>query len=156
MVASQLGITNGHAARMRFSRFKQQMEGIPTTPRKPRSSGPRPARAPKKEKWEISKGADEGMSGTVPQGERRPEARVKAEPGVVDLPPAYDWVRGGAAVDQVGLLSLDPSYDQDQKPPLQLLHRRVSGPSEALFAPGGSFSRNPDQVLVKIEDSSDD
>ncbi|MCJ1382721.1 hypothetical protein MMC17_005834 [Xylographa soralifera] len=36
-VASDLEITNGHAARMRFSRFKQHMEGIPPTPRKPRS-----------------------------------------------------------------------------------------------------------------------
>ncbi|KAL8932794.1 MAG: hypothetical protein Q9211_006124 [Gyalolechia sp. 1 TL-2023] len=40
-VAKELQITNGHAARMRYSRFKQQMEG-PTTPtRKPRASGPR-------------------------------------------------------------------------------------------------------------------
>ena len=36
-MASDLEITNGHAARMRFSRFKQHMEGIPPTPRKPRS-----------------------------------------------------------------------------------------------------------------------
>ncbi|MCJ1284261.1 hypothetical protein MMC26_003592 [Xylographa opegraphella] len=36
-VASELDITNGHAARMRFSRFKQHMEGIPPTPRKPRT-----------------------------------------------------------------------------------------------------------------------
>ncbi|KAL1959474.1 hypothetical protein VTO42DRAFT_1919 [Malbranchea cinnamomea] len=33
LVASQLEITNGHAARMRFSRFRQHMEGIPTNPR---------------------------------------------------------------------------------------------------------------------------
>lgn len=33
-----MGITNGHAARMRYSRFKQQMEGIPPAPRKPRSA----------------------------------------------------------------------------------------------------------------------
>lgn len=31
-----MGISNGHAARMRFSRFKQQMEGIQPPPRKPR------------------------------------------------------------------------------------------------------------------------
>ncbi|MCJ1374583.1 hypothetical protein MMC20_005815 [Loxospora ochrophaea] len=37
-VAAQLDITNGHAARMRFSRFKQQMEGVPPTPRRPRQN----------------------------------------------------------------------------------------------------------------------
>ena len=44
MVSDELGITNGHAARMRFSRFKQHMEGVPPTPRKtpqPRSKRPR-------------------------------------------------------------------------------------------------------------------
>ncbi|KAL9122599.1 MAG: hypothetical protein Q9187_000852 [Circinaria calcarea] len=39
IVAGDLDITNGHAARMRFSRFKQHMEGVPPTPRKPRASG---------------------------------------------------------------------------------------------------------------------
>lgn len=40
LVASQLEISNGHAARMRFSRFKQQMEGTTSTPRasKPKKS----------------------------------------------------------------------------------------------------------------------
>ncbi|OJD15669.1 hypothetical protein AJ78_04087 [Emergomyces pasteurianus Ep9510] len=33
LVASQLEISNGHAARMRFSRFRQHMEGISTTHR---------------------------------------------------------------------------------------------------------------------------
>ena len=47
-MASDLEITNGHAARMRFSRFKQHMEGVPPTPRKPRSD----ARPPKKAKTE--------------------------------------------------------------------------------------------------------
>ncbi|SLM39654.1 hypothetical protein LPUS_10243 [Lasallia pustulata] len=40
-VADQLDITNGHAARMRFSRFKQHMEGIPPVPRKSRPNVPR-------------------------------------------------------------------------------------------------------------------
>lgn len=37
-VADEVGITNGHAARMRFSRFKQQMEGNYPTRRHPRES----------------------------------------------------------------------------------------------------------------------
>ncbi|EEH02871.1 conserved hypothetical protein [Histoplasma capsulatum G186AR] len=36
LVASQLEISNGHAARMRFSRFRQHMEGITTNNRTPR------------------------------------------------------------------------------------------------------------------------
>ncbi|KAI9671190.1 MAG: hypothetical protein M1817_003697 [Caeruleum heppii] len=36
-VASQLDITNGHAARMRYSRFKQHMEGYVPPPRRPRN-----------------------------------------------------------------------------------------------------------------------
>ncbi|GFF35271.1 hypothetical protein IFM61606_02844 [Aspergillus udagawae] len=36
LVASQLEISNGHAARMRYSRFRQQMEGITSTPRSSR------------------------------------------------------------------------------------------------------------------------
>ena len=44
-VAGQLGITNGHAARMRFSRFKQAMEGVVPAPRKRAGvSGARPRR----------------------------------------------------------------------------------------------------------------
>ncbi|KAL2041773.1 hypothetical protein N7G274_005557 [Stereocaulon virgatum] len=40
-VANGLDITNGHAARMRFSRFKQQMEGTTSHPRKPTPATPR-------------------------------------------------------------------------------------------------------------------
>ena len=40
LVASTLDITNGHAARMRYSRFRQHMEGIPTQPRGSRGNGP--------------------------------------------------------------------------------------------------------------------
>ena len=44
LVASQLEITNGHAARMRFSRFKQHMEGTTTAPRTPRPKKEKPAK----------------------------------------------------------------------------------------------------------------
>ncbi|KAE8341208.1 hypothetical protein BDV24DRAFT_163635 [Aspergillus arachidicola] len=37
LVANQLEISNGHAARMRYSRFRQQMEGITSTPRTSRT-----------------------------------------------------------------------------------------------------------------------
>ncbi|KAI9842211.1 MAG: hypothetical protein M1837_007424 [Sclerophora amabilis] len=38
-VAAQLEITNGHAARMRFSRFKQHMEGVVPSPRRRARAG---------------------------------------------------------------------------------------------------------------------
>ncbi|PWY86899.1 hypothetical protein BO70DRAFT_333515 [Aspergillus heteromorphus CBS 117.55] len=40
LVASQLEISNGHAARMRYSRFRQQMEGLTSKPRAPRPKKP--------------------------------------------------------------------------------------------------------------------
>jgi len=45
-------ISNGHAARMRYSRFKKQMEGVPASPspRKPRES-----KSPRKSKVEKNK-----------------------------------------------------------------------------------------------------
>ena len=57
-VAENLDITNGHAARMRYSRFKQQMEGIQPPPRKPRSGG-------------INK--------TLKQEKRKPKSKLKVE-----------------------------------------------------------------------------
>ncbi|KAI9800450.1 MAG: hypothetical protein M1833_003336 [Piccolia ochrophora] len=48
-VAGQLNITNGHAARMRYSRFKQAMEGFVPAPRKRTATGDgtRPKKAAK-------------------------------------------------------------------------------------------------------------
>src|ERR1700759_4592776 len=37
IVAEAIGITNGHAARMRYSRFKQQIEGLPNQAKKEKS-----------------------------------------------------------------------------------------------------------------------
>ena len=60
LVADSLDITNGHAARMRFSRFKQHMEGIPTQPR---------AARPKKESGKEGKsGKDKGMKRSLEDG----------------------------------------------------------------------------------------
>jgi len=56
---------------MRFSRFKQQMEGTPTQTRKPRVSAPKP----KKEKQKKDKGS---RPDTSTQGDAL--ARIKPEP----------------------------------------------------------------------------
>lgn len=96
------------------------------------------------------------MSGTALQGERRSEARVKAEPGVVEFPQVGNGMRGDAVMDQVGLSLLDVRDEQDRKPVPQLLYGGVLGLSEALFAPGGSSLGDPNQVLVKVEESWDE
>lgn len=76
-VAGQLDITNGHAARMRFSRFKQQMEGVPVSPRKPRATAPRQKRA-KPDKPDKSASAEKEAK-QEPQLD--PQPSVKAESG---------------------------------------------------------------------------
>lgn len=58
-VASGLEITNGHAARMRYSRFKAQIEGLPT------QSKPRAAR-PKKDAPAAAKGKGKNKPGYEP------------------------------------------------------------------------------------------
>ena len=84
LVAEGLDITNGHAARMRFSRFKQHMEGIPTQPRNPR---------PKKDSVKdtknakgLKRGLDDDIKGEDMKGEdgEAEGARVKPEPGVME------------------------------------------------------------------------
>lgn len=75
-VAAAMEITNGHAARMRFSRFKQHMEGVPTQPRTPRT------KTEKKEKKEK-----EGLEKPVKKGIKRDaDGDVKEEtPGEFGL-----------------------------------------------------------------------
>ena len=86
-VAGQLDITNGHAARMRFSRFKQQMEGIPPAPRKPRSAVPRnkkpklqkpPKPEPRDDASLLVKAKTEPMHGI--ESTIKPEPFIKEEP----------------------------------------------------------------------------
>ncbi|PLN78747.1 hypothetical protein BDW42DRAFT_201978 [Aspergillus taichungensis] len=77
LVASQLEISNGHAARMRYARFKQQMEG--TAP------GSRAARAKKsssKSKKEYSSKEDMMRESTPAQQPEHPQPQqtVKQEP----------------------------------------------------------------------------
>lgn len=61
MVAGSLEITNGHAARMRYSRFKQHVEGVTTQPRAPRTGG---------KKQKEGKEGKEGME-AVKKGKKR-------------------------------------------------------------------------------------
>ncbi|KAL2050883.1 hypothetical protein ABVK25_008781 [Lepraria finkii] len=79
-VANGLDITNGHAARMRFSRFKQQMEGTASQPRKPRPTAPRPKKT-KPDKPPSSETANTNANGQQESGIKG-ESMVKGEPGV--------------------------------------------------------------------------
>ncbi|RMJ27905.1 hypothetical protein PHISP_01248 [Aspergillus sp. HF37] len=67
-VAASLEISNGHAARMRYSRFRQQMEGTTSTPRGSR---------PKKNAGKCDKGGS------------NPKTGLKQDPGL--SPPALKW-----------------------------------------------------------------
>ncbi|KAI9038359.1 uncharacterized protein KD926_010895 [Aspergillus affinis] len=73
VVASQLEISNGHAARMRYSRFRQQMEGIASTPRAPRAK-----KTPNKSKAGSCK-ADMQPEANIAQ----PKSEVKQDPGLL-------------------------------------------------------------------------
>jgi hypothetical protein len=94
LVAEGLDITNGHAARMRFSRFKQHMEGIPTQPRNPRPKKDG-AKDTKNAKWKgLKRGLDDDIKGEDMKGEDgeaeevkinpEPGIRMKGKPGVVE------------------------------------------------------------------------
>jgi hypothetical protein len=88
LIASQLDISNGHAARMRFSRLRQHMEGVSTTPRNPR---PRKNNASNKS-GKLGKGCDGKVEGKdlIKQEPFAEEARTQVkeeEPeGRRDLP----------------------------------------------------------------------
>lgn len=73
MVAASLEISNGHAARMRYSRFRQQMEGTTSTPRGSR---------PKKNAGKCDKGGSNPKAGLKQDPGSSPPA-VKRENGVV-------------------------------------------------------------------------
>ncbi|KAI4171213.1 MAG: hypothetical protein LQ343_004419 [Gyalolechia ehrenbergii] len=83
-VANELQITNGHAARMRYSRFKQQMEGTTSTTRKPRVSGPRK----RKEKADGTlKPAKKAKKDNEPQAEDEKSEDTQAMSGVESAAP---------------------------------------------------------------------
>ncbi|KAL8773787.1 MAG: hypothetical protein Q9194_004243 [Teloschistes cf. exilis] len=89
-VADELEITNGHAARMRYSRFKQQMEGIVPQARKPRTpkkkdttdDAPKPKKR-KREQQAQSQKEEASKDKTFPAtGTQGTASEVKTEPTV--------------------------------------------------------------------------
>lgn len=119
-MAGSLDITNGHAARMRFSRFKQQMEGIPTQTRKTKVSTPRPKKAKKDKAADAPKtNQDDDPDSVKPEPKDDPEPmqgvegierspRIKAEP----KEESFEGMASGpmtADTQGFGLMSLEPN-----------------------------------------------
>lgn len=153
-MAGQLDITNGHAARMRFSRFKQQMEGIPPAPRKPRSAVPRnkkpkPQKPAKREPRSSDdaaaavKAEPEPMSGIEPTVKQEP--LIKEEPDLGQVGPFFE-LESSANANDLHQMTLDPGpYFQ---------HEAFSG------ANGTEYPSPPSPVIkaepgVKMEPSWD-
>jgi hypothetical protein len=65
LVAGSLEITNGHAARMRYSRFKQHMEGAITTQTRAPKVGKKEKESNEGKDWKQGKGGKEGKEGKV-------------------------------------------------------------------------------------------
>ena len=81
-MAEGLEITNGHAARMRFSRFKQHMEGVPPTPRKPRSSGCARPKKPKADKPKREKSEGKDKKDKEEKQQQQQQQQVKVDPAL--------------------------------------------------------------------------
>lgn len=127
-----MDITNGHAARMRYSRFKQQMEGVAPAPRKARNTVPRqkkakPDKSDKKDQtpaeehqgtvFKAEKEEDmDAMSGVEPTVKEehsvKPEPIIKAELGGEE---DGTWSPDGSVdVGVMQHMSLDPVALVDQ------------------------------------------
>lgn len=144
---------------MRFSRFKQQMEGVPTAPRKPRSSAPRPSKKPKLDSAEVKKRGPEDADGRVDDAEAHSVPSVKAEPAeasIASLPQARNGAGSGAAAERIGALSLGLKEVSVHEPAFQLPQRRDFGPSGGCFPPVGLSLEKPKEVMVKVEPSWED
>ena len=77
-IATDLQISNGHAARMRFSRFKQQMEGTTAVPRGPRQK----KNANKVEKANTKVVPRDHSDPPQPMVKQENAVCVKQEPGI--------------------------------------------------------------------------
>ncbi|RVX73591.1 hypothetical protein B0A52_02479 [Exophiala mesophila] len=90
-VADQIGISNGHAARMRYSRMKSQLEGIPPPPKvvkpkktadtktasKDKTAGKRQLLAEEEERLSKDKDLAAGTSSTGPMAYKSKRAKIE-------------------------------------------------------------------------------
>jgi hypothetical protein len=87
LVAGSLDITNGHAARMRYSRFKQHMEGGVTQGRAPKAGGKKEKEGKEGKETLIAKGSGK-KRGFEEDAEEEKKTMVRDEGGREGLRPA--------------------------------------------------------------------
>ena len=161
LVADGLDITNGHAARMRFSRFRQHMEGIPTQPRKPRpkKDGVKDTKNAKGKRLKREPNDDikgENMNGEDGEAEG---ARVKPEPGMEDRkgieePPAVRVKRELDAGEVASQPTGRPSYltlSMSDYEPVPTTNLAFATPL-TMSAPNASILSLPSMATVSLAD----
>lgn len=157
VVADKLEISNGHAARMRYSRMKTQFEGMPAQPRAPR---------PKKEKSNSKPTAKETTKGKRQLLEEE-EERLTRENIVDDelqYPPEKRIRRNPALESEAPLHHLRPSHyerfaDPTWASPMIKFEHTASVPSINVASIGGHSSQTtvkqePDDLPSDRSDSS--
>ncbi|KZF20565.1 hypothetical protein L228DRAFT_249321 [Xylona heveae TC161] len=166
-VASQLEITNGHAARMRFSRFKQHMEGVVPSPRRRASPKPKKVKTnPDKEKSVVKKHEYDEMNGQTDDAECAPARAIPfiKHERVDDIPPSNLYsidttpsLTHGLVQPTVsdhhmmgmdmGMMSVMPIPQQHQVAPEMMPDRKDFGPFAGVYPPAESVI----PVRVKVE-----
>lgn len=112
LVASQLEISNGHAARMRYSRFRQQMEG---------TMGARAAKVKKSSKKDPKGDLKAQMlSDTLPQPPPPPTSGIFTKQEPLQPAPFVKWdpfAPGIPTLSEIPRASSSPSDDYSASPP---------------------------------------
>lgn len=142
-------ITNGHAARMRFSRFKQHMEGTTTTPRTPR---------PKKSKNEKAESKKRGLEEPAEAPVKKPccehsESIVKPEPTMASPGVA---IKTEPATHQHPIMTVAPSdlsINGSQNPTPTIGHSQPPARSPWPVIKLEHEERTMDDIVVKMEPS---
>ncbi|KAF6232264.1 hypothetical protein HO173_009647 [Letharia columbiana] len=154
-VADQLDITNGHAARMRYSRFKQQMEGVAPAPRKARAAVPR-QRTSKPDKSDKNKTQTEEHQGTVFKADK--EENMDAMSGVEQTVKAEHFVKPEPEIkaelggEEDGTWSPDGSADADAMQQVSLESAAFVNHGDLLqYSPVETPQISPELVAVKPE-----
>ncbi|KAI9784687.1 MAG: hypothetical protein M1816_000752 [Peltula sp. TS41687] len=158
-VAAQLNITNGHAARMRFSRFKQAMEGVVPAPRRRTTGGSsRPRKVVKSERGPGKRRASDNIKSETP-AEAPSASRVKDEPTEVDTtsyPSSSTDPLGGSSGDLNQASSGPDLLSPETIPPPFTMPPQAAtpGPSRREFGPFAGAYPPPGVMLEPQQDQS--
>ncbi|KAE8140746.1 hypothetical protein BDV38DRAFT_279720 [Aspergillus pseudotamarii] len=162
LVANQLEISNGHAARMRYSRFRQQMEGITSTPRAARTK-----KSPNRSKLspckaDLLKEADSSDMKPVLKQEPRasssePTPYIKTDPhgqgfpALTDIPGVTYHIISGSPAQ-----TITPPYSQMTVSPTELT---TYSATPSFLSPTLGFEHQPSPAYswppIKLEADED-